>query len=112
MQLRQQQARRVHIAAGDVRVNVDGAGHDDMARAVDLLVGLAASRRRDDAAVLQPDVADAILARRRIDDMAATQNCQQGATSETFAMMASMTCATVGASDGAVAVRSVRPPVS
>ncbi len=113
MQLGQQQARRVHIAAGDVRMDVDRARHDDMAGAVDLLIGLAAAgRRRDDAAVLEPDVANAVLARRRIDDMAATQNCQQGATSETCAMMASMTSATVGASDGVAAVRSVMPPVS
>ena len=85
MQLGQQQARRVHIAAGDVRVNVDRAGHDDMAGdSRSLCRRLPPVGRRDDAAILEPDVADAILARRRIDDMAATQNCQHGATSETL----------------------------
>ena len=87
-------------------------GHDDMARDVDLLVGAASLGAFDDAAILKPDVADRVLPSRGIDDMAAAQNCQRHAPSETSAMMPPIASATLGASVGALALRSVMPPVS
>ena len=61
MIFRQQQARRVHVGAGDMRVNVDPAGHDDLAADVVGRVGPhLARRRRDDAAIADPDVAGAV----------------------------------------------------
>ena len=76
------------------------------------MIGAAPFGPLDDAAVLEPHVADRVLAGRRIDDMAAAQNCQRHAPSETSAMMAPIACATLGASVGALALRSVMPPVS
>ena len=54
MLLGQQQARRVHIGAGDMRVDVDRARHDDLAGKLDGLRGAAPRRRRYDAAVVDP----------------------------------------------------------
>ena len=82
------------------------------ARQLVVLIGAAAFGTLDDAAVFEPDVADRVLPGRGIDDMAAAQNCQRHAPSETSAMMASIACATLGASVGALALRSVMPPVS
>ena len=54
MLLGQQQARRVHIGAGDMRVDVDRARHDDLAGKLDGLRGAAPRRRRYEAAVVDP----------------------------------------------------------
>ena len=45
----QHETRGVHVRAGDMRMDVDAAGHRDKAACVDRLVGLARRRlRRDD----------------------------------------------------------------
>ena len=62
----QQQAAHHHVAAGDVRVNLDAAGHDHAAGGVDGLVGRTIGGG-DDAASLDPDVADAVATGCRID---------------------------------------------
>ena len=49
-----QQARGVHIAAGDMGMNIDRARHDDLAGDVMHFVRQPARRRRDDAVVFDP----------------------------------------------------------
>ena len=78
MGFRQQQAGGVHVAAGDVGMDVDGAGHHDQAVAVDRLVGAAFRRRNDDTA-LDEDVANLVATVRRVDDMASLQTHQHDA---------------------------------
>ena len=65
MLLRQQQPRGVHVGAGDVGMNVDGARHDDQARCVEGLVSASAGRRRDDTFALKPEIADLVAAHSR-----------------------------------------------
>ena len=60
-----------HIAARDVRMHIDGAGHDDLARDVMNFVGLASVRLFDDAPVFQVEISDGIAIVRGIDDTAA-----------------------------------------
>jgi hypothetical protein len=69
MQFGQQQPRRIHIAPGDVGMNIDGACHNDMTGDVHVLIRLAAGRRGDDATISEPDVANGVPTGRRIDDM-------------------------------------------
>ena len=90
MHLGQQQPRGVHVAAGDMGMDVDGAGHDDMAGDVMRLVGLAPVRARDDAAVLEPDVADGVGPVDGIDDMAAAQGRSAWHILRNLALMASI----------------------
>ncbi len=68
---RQQQPRRVHVGAGDMRMDVDGARHDDAAARVEGLVGAPVRRRGDDAVALQPEIADLVAAVGGIEDAAA-----------------------------------------
>src|SRR5262245_37759528 len=56
MQLGHQQARQVDLAAADVAVQVDTAGHHDATAGVDVLAGIARIRG-DDAAIAHDDVA-------------------------------------------------------
>ncbi len=112
MRLGQQQPRGVHAAAGDMGMDVDGAGHDDMAGKVMRHVGLAPVRARDDAAVLEINVANGVGPVDGIDHMAAGKAGQHGTSSENLALMASMTWATLGASLGALARRSTNELVS
>ena len=57
--LRTQLAAGVHLAADDVRMDIDASGHDHQPCGVDDLRLVAADRfLRDDATVLHPDVAD------------------------------------------------------
>ena len=63
MHLGQEKPRGIHVGAGDMRVNVDGAGHDDHARRIVGRVGACACRRSlDDASVANPEVADLVAA--------------------------------------------------
>ena len=72
----EQQARGIHVAAGDMGMNIDGAGHDDLAGDVMHFVRLPALRRGDDAAVFDPKIADLVSPVDRIDDTAAFQENQ------------------------------------
>ena len=92
--LRPQLAARVHLAADDVRVDVHAAGHDHEAGGVDGLRGLPVHvLRRDDAAVLHPDVADlAVLAVPRVVD-APAEDAQHHVTAS---MIRSRTSSSVG----------------
>ena len=67
------QPRRVHVAAGDVGMDVDGACHHDLAGKIVGLGGGAICRRVGDAIAVDPDVGDFVAAVLRIDDAAALQ---------------------------------------
>src|SRR5262249_31368095 len=89
----------VHVATGDVGVNVDGARHHDLAGCVVAVVGAGAvGRRRDDAAVTDPRVADLVPAVGRIDDAAAFDPGQHGhaPADGSAAAICAMTSATEG----------------
>ena len=58
MVLGQQHAGDGHLAAADMRVRVDGAGHYDFALDVVGLIGLAIGLGGDDLAIQDIDVAD------------------------------------------------------
>jgi hypothetical protein len=72
MMFRQQKPRRVHAAAGDVGMHVNGASHHDMAGNVDFLIRLAIFGPVDDAPVFDPDVRNGVDVMNRIDDVSAT----------------------------------------
>src|SRR5262249_18589231 len=79
VQFRQQQTGVVHVVAGDVGVNVDGARHHDLAGRVVAVIGTGAvGRRSDDAAVTNPDVTNAISAIGRVNDATTFDPCQHG----------------------------------
>ena len=100
---RQQQPRRVHIAAADMGMDVDGAGHDDAAGGVEGPVGSAAGGRLDDLLVAYPEVALAEAAVDRIDDLAAGDPRQHGnaAPAGTCSAIARMIAAADGSSEAA-----------
>ncbi len=100
----QQQPRGDDVAARDVRVHLDAAGHDHAARRVDHPVGLA-PRRLDDMAVLDPHVADGVAGRGRIDDAPAPDHAQHAVSLLPARRCASwpMTAAADGRSAGAPA---------
>ena len=79
VEFRKQQARPVHVVAGDVGMDIDRARHYDLAGRVVDLVGTGTARRRPhDPAVTHPHVADRIAAIGGIDDAAAFDAGQQG----------------------------------
>ena len=114
MVFRQQQARRVHVRAGDVGMDVDGAGHDDLADRIVGRVGAPAWGRIDDAAVAHPDVADAVAIVGRIDDAAAGDADQHRSAPPpgNAAAMRAIASATEMASLGCVAATAARLPVN
>ena len=78
MKLGQQQTRRVHVAAGDVRMDVDRARHNDLAGCVIRLISTSAARGLDDPAIADPDVGDTVRAVGRIDGVATFDPGQHG----------------------------------
>ncbi len=75
---RQQQPRRVHIAASYVRMNIDGPGHDDAARNIVGLAGRLALWRVDQHAIPYPDIAPAGAAIDRVDHLSSDEPGQHG----------------------------------
>ena len=69
VRLGQQQPRRADIGPGNMRVDVDGPGHDDLAGGVKRCVGRA-PRGADDALPFDPDIADAVAVMGGVDDAA------------------------------------------
>jgi hypothetical protein len=55
-----------------MRVDVNCASHDDMARNIHLNIRFAAYGRRNNAIILKPNIANAVPACRRINNMTAT----------------------------------------
>ena len=74
----QKQPRRVHVAAADMRVDIDGAGHDDATGSVNGRVRLSAGGWVDDPAIRDPEIAHATAAADGIDDVAAGYAGQHG----------------------------------
>ncbi len=108
-----QQAGEVHLAAGDVAVQVDAAGHDDIAVQVVFLIGGLVGRR-DDAAIQYLDVArDRILAIGRVEH-APTLEPQSHATPPAIRRTASATLGSVAtrkAPSGRLTMESMRNTV-
>ncbi len=103
MVFREQQARRVHIAAGNVGMDVDRTGHDDLAGHVEHMIGRLALRRVDDTRIANPEVAHAVPSIGGIDDMAAGQAYQHASFPFRCSLIWPMTSATRGASLAALA---------
>ena len=78
MKFGQQETRGVHIDAGNVGMDVDGARHDELAGGVVGLIGAGVAGRLDDPPIADPDVGDAIPAVGRIDDAATLDPGQHG----------------------------------
>ncbi len=111
-QLRKQQPTHGLVMAGDVRMDVDRAGEHDLAADVVGFVGLAALRRCDDAAVADPDVADAVASVRWVDDMAAGEPGQHGGPAGSCAAIRSSASATERAADFCAASSGASVPVA
>jgi hypothetical protein len=113
MQLRQKQPACIHVAAGNVRVDVDAPRHDDFAGYLIGLVGGLSSRRRNDAIISNEEIAGARLAVRRIDNAPAAQARQhQAASRAREAAISSNTASALGRSLGWRAPRQARDCVS
>ena len=111
----QQQARGVHVGAGDMRMDVDAAGHRDKAACVHRLVGFgAAVWRRDDLIVANPEIADFVALVGGIDDVCALDADQhaRALASSRRAAMSARASATLGAPLRAEAVTATRVPAS
>ena len=61
MLLAHEEAREVDFAAGDMAVDVDGAGHDHEPAEIDTPAGGLIGRRGRDAAILDEEIADLAL---------------------------------------------------
>ena len=112
--LRHQLAPERDVGAGDMRVHVDGAGHDDLAADVVDLVGFAVFGLGDDAAILEVEIADRVAIMHRIDDAAAFEldEHQAASRSSISSPMRLSTEATVGlASFGLVALTMPIPEI-
>src|SRR5262249_31722746 len=108
----QQQARRVHAPAGDVGVDVDGAGHDDLAGCIVGCISTRSRLRFDDAPIAHPNVPDLVATVGGIDDAAALDMGQHGnGSAESSATMATMASATERASLRCVAATATRVPI-
>src|SRR6516225_7909795 len=114
MILRHQQARRIHIGAGDVRVNIDTARHHDFARNVIGCVGPDTVQRRvDDATVADPNVAYSVAAIRWIDDPSSGQAHQHDQVpARNVVAIWTRTCATETAWLGFAAALKASPPIA
>jgi hypothetical protein len=115
LQLRHQQPRRIHVAAGDVGMNVDRARHHDLAGGIVGVVGPGiAGRRIDDAPVAEPDIADAVPPVGGIDDAAALDPRQHGdaPANGSAAAICEMASATEIVLLGAVATTGTSVPLS
>ena len=110
---RQQQARRIHIGAGDVGMDVDPPRHREKTRCVHRLVGFSAYWC-DDLIIANPKIADFIAIVGGIDDMRAFDVNQHTAALACPRQAASrpMTWATLGAALRAEAVTATRVPAS
>src|SRR5580692_11033010 len=94
-----------------MRMNVDRAGHHDLAGDVVNRIGALAGRRFDDAIVSDPDVANAVSPVRGIDD-ATTRKANQHTPSPfvRFSSMRRRTAAACGAALGFCASRAAKDP--
>ncbi len=115
--LGQHEPRGVHVAARDMRMDVDAAGHHDETVGVDNIDrGRAARRRRDNPVIANPQVADFVAIVGGVDDAAAFQAGQHAAALATWrrAEICAMASATLGAGApaGETAVTETRVPLS
>ena len=111
----QHEAGGVHVRAGDMRMDVDAAGHRDKPARVQCFVRLGAVLRgRDDLFVADPKIADFVMAIGGIDDMRALDAGQhdEASASPRHAPMRSRAWATLGAPLRAEAVAATRVPTS
>ncbi len=75
----QHEAGGVHVRAGDMRMDVDAAGHRNQSACVNCFVRLrAVLRRRDDRIAAHPEIADFVTAVGGIDDMRVSDMGQHG----------------------------------
>ena len=105
----------VHIRAGDMRMDVDAAGHCDKAARVHCFVRLGAVLRGgDDCIVADPKIADFIMAIGGVDDVRALDAGQhdEASASPRRAPMRSRASATLGRPLRAEAVAATRVPTS
>ena len=98
--LGQYQATHRFVASSDVRMDVDGARHDDLVGNVITLIDRAASRRVHDAAIADENVANRVAPIGRIDHMTAGKTGQHGCAAGSFVMILSRTLATDAAASG------------
>jgi len=113
MILRQQQPGGVHVSAGNMRVNIDGAGHDDLAGDVVDGVRRLALRRRDDPIAAYPYIAHSVSPAFGIDDATAGKAYQHPSLPFVrFWSMRPMISETRGASLGLFAWIRVKVPIS
>src|SRR5690242_6696321 len=92
--LGQYQAAHRFVTSGDVRMDVDGARHDDLVGNIIGLVDYAAGGRFHDAAIANEDVANCVAPIGRIDYMTAGKTGQHGRAAGSFAMIWSRILAT------------------
>ena len=97
--LGQYQATHRFVASGDVRMDVDGARHDDLVGNVITLINRAAARRVHDAAIADKNVADPVAPIGWIDHMTAGKTGQHGRAGS-FVIILSRTLATDAAALG------------
>ncbi len=111
--LGQQEAGRVHIAAGDVRMNVNTACHHDTTRKVDGLRCPAAGRWKAHAVAIDPEVADAVEPVNGIDQMTTLETDHRGVAPATACSdTAERTSAALGAGLGRSAGTVTRAPAA
>jgi hypothetical protein len=110
----QHQTRGVHVRAGDMRMDVDAAGHRNEPACVHRFVRLSALRRRDDCIVADPEIADFVALVGGVDDMRAFDMDQHEAACACLrpAAMRSIASATLGVAVRADAVSATRVPMS
>ena len=96
----QYQATHRFVASSDVRVDVDGARHDDLVGNVITFIDCAASRRVHDAAIADENVANRVAPIGRIDHVTAGKTGQHGCAADSFVMILSRTLATDAAASG------------
>ena len=110
----QEQTRCIYVCARDVRMDVDSAGHRDETGCIDCLIGLGAIWRRDDALVVNPQIADRVAFVGGIDDAGAFDMDQHAPAlgSGREAAMRPRASATLKLAAGAEAVMATKVPVS
>src|SRR5512139_4206557 len=114
MKFGQQQTRSVHVAASDMRMDVDGAGRHDLAGGVIRLIGSAVGGRVDYPPIAEPDVGDAIPAVGGVDHAATLDPGQHGPApmDGSAAMIYASASATEMARLGFVATAGTSVPVA
>ncbi len=109
---RLQQAAKGLVVAGNVGMDVDGAGHHDLAGNVMGFVGLATGRRLGNAAVADEKITDSVAAMSRIDDATAFEPDQHGGASGNAAAISVTASATEILPAGLLACTAARVPVA